>query len=272
MVRPFARRPQGEGFFAELVFGALGITVIVATSLTLGTSPQASTGALVPPAAMGAAAALVEEQGMHLVDVSALALAWPAEPELSGEDEGEGEIEDELPAPDEGEPAIDAPARPAKRPQGDGESDAPARAEPSEQDDAGSDGKAPSKGKAKARRCPAPDDPGIVSTAPGRWIIRQSVVQRYTRDWSKLGELGWSKTHRREDGRADGLLIGGLSCGSDLHDAGFRSGDVIHTVNGRKVHSVPQAILAYTALHNDHDFTVEITRRGKRQTLRYQLR
>jgi hypothetical protein len=130
---------------------------------------------------------------------------------------------------------------------------------------------APASRPKRGRRCQEPPDPLIVSEGPGSYVVREAVVQRYTRDWSRLGDLGWSEVHRGSDGKADGMKIGGIRCGSDPWDAGFRSGDVIHSVNGRRVHNVVQAIGAYTALHGKRAFEVELTRNGARETVRFRL-
>lgn len=125
---------------------------------------------------------------------------------------------------------------------------------------------------AKGKRCDDPPDPGIVKRADASFTIDRAVVKRYTSDWSRLNELGWSERHEGADGKADGMRIGGVRCGSDLHDAGIRAGDVVHTVNGRKVTSIPQAILVYTAVRNDPVIEVVLsTRKGERKTLTYRF-
>ncbi|MEZ4241952.1 MAG: hypothetical protein R3F59_38540 [Myxococcota bacterium] len=127
---------------------------------------------------------------------------------------------------------------------------------------------APSRG----RGCQQAPDPLIRQLGDDRFSIADAVVERYTRDWSRLKDLGWSEVHRGADGKADGMRLGGIRCGSDPYDAGFRSGDVVHSINGRRVSSVPQAIAAYVALKGKRSFDVELTRGGVRRTVRFQLR
>lgn len=122
----------------------------------------------------------------------------------------------------------------------------------------------------KPRGCAVPPDPLIV--ARGDHVeVHQDVIQRYTRDWAALDALGWARGHDGPDGRPDGLQVGGFRCGSDPFDAGFRSGDVIHAVNGRRVHNLLQAAVVYARVSGDDDYTVEISRGGVRQTLRFVL-
>jgi hypothetical protein len=264
---PFAPGPKRDGIFAEVVFGALGLGVLASTLLTLASTPTVGES-VAAPGAVAAAVWSTDSVVTHLVDVSMIAevLTAPDEPEPEPEAEaeaplGEGEADEEPVR--EGEPSARAPEREAARAQGEAEDPDPGAKGATE-------GAAKPSAK-KGRRCTETADSAIVSTAPGRWTVDQSVVRRYTRDWSRLDQLGWSRSHKDAQGRNDGLELGGIRCGSDIYDAGFRNGDVIHTVNGRKVHSIPQAVIAYGALHNDKSFSVEITRRGKRQVLTYRL-
>jgi hypothetical protein len=129
----------------------------------------------------------------------------------------------------------------------------------------------PEKRVASRKVCTQAADPGIVPRGEGAWTVQDEVIQRYTRHWNRLEDLGWSAPHRGPDGKSVGLRIGGIRCGSDPWDAGFRNGDVIHAVNGRAVRTLPQAVLVYGAIHGDRVFEVEITRRGERRVLRYRL-
>jgi len=130
---------------------------------------------------------------------------------------------------------------------------------------------APKKAKRSKRCDAAPDQPMIDEVGPQHYAVDRDLVKSYTRSLKRLNELGWSKPHEGPDGRKDGMFIGGVKCGSDLHIAGLRSGDVVHTVNGRKVKSFAQALLVYQAVRNDDRVVVEVTRRGKRRTLTYDL-
>jgi S1-C subfamily serine protease len=58
-------------------------------------------------------------------------------------------------------------------------------------------------------------------------------------------------------------VLGGIACGSPLHLAGIRSGDVVHDVNGHRVSSIPGALKAYGKLKKARVLEVNITRRGR---------
>ena len=128
-----------------------------------------------------------------------------------------------------------------------------------------------SKSKRQKRCAAQPDQPMISRTDSGSFAVDRDLVRSYARSPKRINQLGWSRPHKDDGGSKDGMLIGGVRCGSDLHQAGIRSGDVIHTVNGRKVKSYAQALLVYTAVRNDEVIVVELTRRGSRKTLRYRI-
>lgn len=58
-----------------------------------------------------------------------------------------------------------------------------------------------------------------------------------------------------------------------LRQGGLRNGDVITSVNGRRVTSIPAAVATYLALRNDRVIKVEITgKNGKKRVHTYKLK
>ncbi len=127
------------------------------------------------------------------------------------------------------------------------------------------------KKKKKRKGCEADPNTLVTKTAGNRYTVDRAILKPYTRSWSALNDLGWSRQHDGADGRSDGMQIGGISCGNDLHDSGFRSGDVIHSVNGIAVRSIPEALMVYGRVKKDETLTVRITRRGNERVLTFKL-
>jgi len=126
-------------------------------------------------------------------------------------------------------------------------------------------------GKTKGKRCEDDPVPGIAENGENKWIVHWDLVRIYTHNFKKLDDLGWSKRHLATDGTPDGMQIGGVKCNSDLHRAGIRSGDVVHSVNGRGVTSIPDALFVYAKVKNDKIIRVELTRKGERKTFVYRM-
>lgn len=124
----------------------------------------------------------------------------------------------------------------------------------------------------KGRRCESDrSNPKIERSSRGSFVVEKDLITWYITHLGALNSLGWSSKHEGPDGRSDGMRIGGVKCGNDLHLAGIRSGDVVHRVNGHDVRSIPQAIMVYRKVRKDHRIRVELTRRGKPVTLTYRL-
>lgn len=123
----------------------------------------------------------------------------------------------------------------------------------------------------RGKRCEAEPIPEIRKVADDRFRVRRTIIKAYTKDFARLNGLGWSRTHRGDNGKPDGMQVGGIKCNNDLHRAGIRSGDVIHSVNGHKVRNLLQALAVYAKVRKDRVLKVALTRRGKPRTLTYRI-
>lgn len=123
----------------------------------------------------------------------------------------------------------------------------------------------------RRRRCKVDPIPEIEKTARASWVVDRDIVKTYARSIKQLNSLGWTRPHEGDDGKKDGLLVGGVRCNNDLYRAGIRSGDVVHAVNGHKVKSLLQAFFVYNKVRKDEVVQVEISRRGKRRVLTYRI-
>lgn len=120
------------------------------------------------------------------------------------------------------------------------------------------------------RPCETIDE--IEQINPDRWKVQRSLLDYYATHLKELDKHAGVVSHRDADGKRDGAKLYLPRC-SILKQGGFRHGDVIHSVNGRKVNTIPQAISTYMALRGKNMLTVELTRRnGEERTHKYHLR
>lgn len=245
-----------------VMFGLIGAAVVAAAIGTLSSVPSVPSGASTAPASP-APAAVYDVDVAQLIPMLEAAVADVAEPEAAAEPEPEPQRAASAPprdAPVLATVVTEPPAAPRRAPR------------PAQHAVLKPQGAAQASAKPKHPKCTIAPDPAIVPTGADSYEVRRAVIRRYASDWSKLDDLGWSAQHDDPaTGKSDGLQIGGIKCGSDPYDAGFRSGDVIHSVNGRSVRSIPQALVVYLAIHDERLFNVEISRRGQRRTLRFAL-
>jgi pyruvate/2-oxoglutarate dehydrogenase complex dihydrolipoamide acyltransferase (E2) component len=131
--------------------------------------------------------------------------------------------------------------------------------------------KAGAKGRrGKQRKC-LEADPRIVDKGSDRFSVDRDLVDAYTSDLKTAAKLAWVGWHRDGEGEIDGFRVKKIRCGSVLHQAGFRNGDVIHAVNGKPVTSIPQALSAYRKLRKKRTLHVEVERKGVVRKMRYRL-
>lgn len=112
----------------------------------------------------------------------------------------------------------------------------------------------------------------ITKIGTKHWRVDRELVDYYASHLRELDRQASTSTHRDEAGKPDGILIYLPRC-SIIRHGGLRNGDVIHTVNGRKVSNVANAVTTYLAVRKDKNISVLITRKnGKQVTLKYRLK
>lgn len=125
-------------------------------------------------------------------------------------------------------------------------------------------------GTRRGPRCePSTDAIARVDTAT--WMVDRELVEEYATVRRAQELVGWVARHEDDRGRPDGFVVGGIRCGSPLHLAGIRNGDVVHDVNGISIHSIPGALRAWSKLKKANLIDVNLTRRGKPMRMSYEI-
>lgn len=116
-----------------------------------------------------------------------------------------------------------------------------------------------------------PDSPDVEQTGERSWKVKESFVDRHTKDLDaaeKLAKVGWA---RGADGDIIGFKIRSLPCKSPLREAGFMKGDVITSVNGKEITSVASAMRVGLEVRRAGQMRVRLTRKGVRREHTYTL-
>lgn len=123
----------------------------------------------------------------------------------------------------------------------------------------------------KGRECVEPT--GLIEDkGGGEYGVSKDLVDTYANDLGAASTLAWASWHEDAAGETDGFRVRRIRCGSPLHEAGFRNGDVVHSVNGKEITTIPDAMFAYQKVKRRDSLKVSITRKdGSRQKLRYEL-
>ena len=119
-----------------------------------------------------------------------------------------------------------------------------------------------------------------VPTTPVRAERRESRRRRVTRRTIRVDRqavlepdlsMGRALLHRDPAGDFDGYRLSAIRRGSLADRYGFENGDVVHSIDGRPLTSMQEAMAAYGALSDRDQVTVELTRDGNPVELTFLL-
>jgi general secretion pathway protein C len=116
------------------------------------------------------------------------------------------------------------------------------------------------------------DEDGIAETSENKFVIPRETLDKYIGDLDALAKMGRARPHRDDGGSVDGYRLSGIRKNTLGSKLGIKTGDVVHSVNGKPLTSMKEAMDAWQSLQNEGGFNFEITRRGQRQTMEYTVR
>jgi len=125
------------------------------------------------------------------------------------------------------------------------------------------------KRKKSRRKCPK-SFKGVTKKPNGTYVIARSLFDYHASSIARFNELGWSKDNDKGDKK--GWYISGFGCRDVLWHAGFRRGDVVRTVNGKKTNNMLQIFMLYSRFKSKKRFEVKIHRKGRPLTLKYEIK
>jgi len=112
---------------------------------------------------------------------------------------------------------------------------------------------------------------GVEKIGENKWAVPRSLLDKYIGDLGSASKLGRALLHRGSDGNYDGYRLSAIRRGSLADQLGIKNGDVIHSVNDSELNSMQAAMGAYNTMQNDSNFCLDVTRRGEKQTLCYDV-
>lgn len=122
----------------------------------------------------------------------------------------------------------------------------------------------------RTRSC-EPDRDDVAAVTDTSFRVEAALVDYYAdhpREAEELAATWWSND---EGGDHRGFKVGRVGCGSLLHQIGFRSGDVILSVNGFEIQSYREAVTAFLQLRQKDVLWVDVDRKGEPIRLDYHL-
>jgi S1-C subfamily serine protease len=111
----------------------------------------------------------------------------------------------------------------------------------------------------------------IVQVSDTRYRVERGYLNSMALRPTAIRKLGHASWHRNDTGEVVGFRVRRIRCGSPLHQAGIRNGDIIRTVNGREPRSLPQAIRLWFKMRKKTFVRVVLTRNGQEIKFKYRL-
>ena len=100
--------------------------------------------------------------------------------------------------------------------------------------------------------------------------ISQDVLQNSMNDINDLMTQVRVRPYFRR-GKSEGLIVSQIQTGSVFANLGLMNGDIISSVNGKQMSSPEEAFGFYNSLKSGGEVSIEITRRGKKKMLNYDI-
>ncbi|MFT4625049.1 MAG: hypothetical protein ACI8PZ_003715 [Myxococcota bacterium] len=115
------------------------------------------------------------------------------------------------------------------------------------------------------------DDGGVREDGENKFVVSRDLLDKYINDIESISKMGRALLHRGPDGEFDGYRLSAIRRNTLADKLGIRNGDVVHNVNGKPLNSVQAAMEAYQTMTNDNQFSFEVTRRGQKMSLDYEV-
>ncbi|MFH1023950.1 MAG: PDZ domain-containing protein [Planctomycetota bacterium] len=117
-----------------------------------------------------------------------------------------------------------------------------------------------------------PDSTESHEVSPGNWVISRGEIDRLMDNSAIELTRMQIKPHFDANRNMDGLHLTQLQTTATLAKRGFKTGDVIKSVNGKAIANVQEALNLYNKIKDEKKFIVEILRDGKTEKIEYEVR
>ncbi len=113
---------------------------------------------------------------------------------------------------------------------------------------------------------------GVRRNPDGSYDIDRGLIQEVANNQRLLEQQAPRVNPVYDGGRPAGFQLQGIRSGSMFSQIGIRNGDVLVSVDGTDIDSPQRAAELYDSLIQNNSVEVVVRRRGREQTLRYQMR
>ena len=101
--------------------------------------------------------------------------------------------------------------------------------------------------------------------------IAQDVLQSSMNNLNELLTQVRIRPYFRQ-GKPEGLIVSQIQANSIFAKLGLMNGDIIASVNGKQMSTPEEAFQLYNSLNSGAQVSIEITRRGQKKMLTYEIK
>jgi len=134
------------------------------------------------------------------------------------------------------------------------------------------EGEAPAKAPGTAAADKGKGDDEVTDLGDNKFAISSDTLDKYLNDLEGISRMGRALLHRGPDGEFDGYRLSAIRRNTIADKLGIRNGDIIHSVNGTPLNSMSAAMEAFNTMQNEKNFSFEVTRRGQKVDMSYEVR
>ena len=112
---------------------------------------------------------------------------------------------------------------------------------------------------------------GVREVGPNKYEIDRSLVDKVLSNPTLIARSA-RIVPSIKDGKADGFKLYAIRPNSVYAQLGLKNGDTLHAVNGFEISSPDKALEVYAKLKSASHLTLQVGRRGKTETMSYQIK
>ena len=113
---------------------------------------------------------------------------------------------------------------------------------------------------------------GITQLGENHYQVERRIIDQYLGNLEGLSSMARAIPHKGADGEIDGYRLSGIRRNSPLSSLGIKNGDVIQSVNGTNIGNMGEAMTVFNSLSSQSHFTFDVTRRGQKQSMEYDVK
>ena len=127
------------------------------------------------------------------------------------------------------------------------------------------------KGLTLQQEPPPSEEEGISQISDNEYIISQVELDRAFSNMNQILMQARAVPHV-VDGKTEGFRVFAVQPNSIYQKLGIRNGDILTGVNGSSVDSVSKALTLFETLKTEKKFNIDLNRRGKTETFKYEVK